>query len=917
MRFRLSKLFLVCVSVVALGAVLLMSTAFLAADIVFYRGQAASIREALTDSGQARVREICGNVMHVTGVIRAESMQEFRNNLEGDAFRSYEIADGLYAQSVGRLPEPELRDLVGTTLLAGAPRAEDVRFFWIDAAGQMNSRAPSDSLVLSSPAPLALLQGNFTEDAPAEMDFAPSPDSPSIRSLVYARHFAPLNWIIGVAASVQAAERNAQQKVIKAIESIEIGDSGYVFAGQWDGLVLAGPGKGRNLLTFTDSSGVEVIKELINAAKGGGGFVRYTLEPPEKKIEVPKISFVLPVNDWQWYIGTGMYVADIERGVESAHARMRGDMARNLGMTLGICGLVVLLAMAGSMLLAKHLGREAQLFATFFAGAADNHLVSLDIDRFHVEEFISIGEAANRMLLQRRRAEDELRESEERFSKAFWAGPDSIVITRFADGVFLEANNRFYQQTGYTEAEVIGHSSTELYWPDSGLRDVFLARLRETGEVNDFPIGFRHKDGMLQDYLLSARSIELHGELCIISISRDISAQKQAEQERMHLEQQLRQAQKMEAVGQLAGGVAHDFNNLLQAMSGYTSLSQSELPAEHPVQEYLVEVEKAAERAATLVRQLLAFGRRELLRPKRVDLNELVSGFLKMVGRVIGKSIDLQFKSAPDLASIFADPGQLEQVVLNLCINARDAMPNGGILAIETAQVDLDADYCREHSWAKEGSFVILRVVDTGTGMTPEVIEHVFEPFFSTKGVGKGSGLGLSMVYGIIKQHDGLIDIHSTPGAGSSFCLYLPVMQEQAAHVEILTKNEFPSGSETILLAEDDPMMRDFTSCVLEGAGYRVITACDGEEAMDLFRRYAVEIDLAVLDVVMPNRGGPAVFNRMQLERDDLPVLFCTGYGQIHIDPKLTALPGFGLMSKPFTQGDLLFRVRAMLDSSG
>lgn len=915
MRFSLSKLFLFYVALVALGAVVLLSAVVLITDASFYWRQAAALRESLTDENKERVREVCGNAMRVIDVIRSEASREFHEDLEMDASRSFDIAAALYTQNSRWLDKADLVQVLGETILSGVPCATDARFFWIDETGVMHSRSQFDERPVAGPAPPGLAIGHLAEKTPFEVDFSPRPGVASERSLVYALQFAEMGWTVGALAPLRAEERQTQQKVIAGIESIRFGNKGYVFAGQWDGLSLAGPGKGQNMWDAADPDGVKIVQELVSAAQNGGGFVYYILDRPEGGGKVPKISYALPINDWKWYIGTGMHIDDIDKKVAAAHADLWRDMSRNVSIGLSICGVIILAAIAGSMVLAKRLDREAGLFSSFFEQAADNALAYLDVNRFRISEFVSIGEAANRMLEERRRAESELRESEERFAKAFLASPDSVMISRFDDSTFLAANEQFYRQTGYTEAEIIGHRAIELFWGDPETRSEYARLLETTGEVNELPMSFRRKDGTLGSYLLSARSIELHGEACIIAISRDVTAQKQAEEERAHLEQQLRQAQKMEAVGQLAGGVAHDFNNLLQAISGYTSLSQAELPADHPAQEYLQQVDRAGERAAALVRQLLAFGRREMARPRPLDLNELVSGFMKMVGRVIGESIEVRFQSGVGLSHVFADPGQLEQVALNLCLNARDAMPNGGVLTIETAQVALDSAFCKEHLWAREGEFVVLRVSDTGVGMTPEVIEHVFEPFFTTKGVGEGSGLGLSMVYGIVKQNDGLIDIQSLPGAGATFHVYLPKVEPEATgQPELLPEAGLPGGSETILLAEDEGMVRDFACRVLERAGYRVLSACDGEEAVDLFRRHTLEIDLSVLDVVMPKKSGPAVLERMRSERPDLPVLFCTGYGQAHLAPQVLEADGAELLCKPYTQAELLGRVRVMLD---
>ena len=385
---------------------------------------------------------------------------------------------------------------------------------------------------------------------------------------------------------------------------------------------------------------------------------------------------------------------------------------------------------------------------------------------------------------------------------------------------------------------------------------------------------------------------------------------------RKHLEEQLRQAQKMEAVGQLAGGIAHDFNNILQVILGNTEVVQKQQEPGTPGREAMDDVCEAAQRAAELTRQLLAFSRRQTIQPVGVDLNELVQGMLKMTRRVIGEHIELCFVSGARLATVFVDKGQIEQVLMNLCVNARDAMAQGGSLTIQTENVTLDAAYCRGHTWAREGAYVLVTVADTGCGMDADTVAHVFEPFFTTKGVGEGTGLGLAQVYGIVKHHEGFIGIQSAPGAGTVFKVYLPAVDLPSERADIPAKTAAAGGSETILVAEDDPAVLKLVAAMLRTGGYTVLTATNGIEALGVFEEHGNSVSLVLLDVMMPGLGGRQVMDQIQAKHAGMSFLFSSGYSEGAVHTDFVVHKGVRLIKKPYRIEELLREVRQVLDES-
>jgi nitrogen-specific signal transduction histidine kinase len=387
--------------------------------------------------------------------------------------------------------------------------------------------------------------------------------------------------------------------------------------------------------------------------------------------------------------------------------------------------------------------------------------------------------------------------------------------------------------------------------------------------------------------------------------------------EHNRLEEQLRQAQKMEAVGRLAGGIAHDFNNLMTTIIGNAQLAMNEITKDHPLQEMLTDIRQAGESAASLTRQLLAFSRKQVLSPEVLDLNRVLTDMDRMLKRLIREDIELETVLEPELGLIKGDPGQIEQVIMNLVVNARDAMPQGGKLIIETATREVDKDYLSRHSVEGEvGRYIVLSVTDTGTGMGRETVSKIFEPFFTTKEKGIGTGLGLSTVYGIIKQSGGFIWVYSEPGQGSTFKVYLPAVEGEATDREReheWTEDRF-QGSETVLLVEDSDNVRKLTSKGLRKLGYRVLEASDGEEAMKISREHEGPIDLLLSDVVMPKMSGVELMEKLSQERPQIKVVYMSGYtGEVISQRRRVGLDG-DYLQKPFTPRELARKVREVLE---
>ena len=519
---------------------------------------------------------------------------------------------------------------------------------------------------------------------------------------------------------------------------------------------------------------------------------------------------------------------------------------------------------------------------------------------------------------ERRRVVEALRETEERFRQVYDEAPVGYHELD-KEGRIIRVNRRELEMLGYTELELLGRPVWKFVVEEEMTRQVIMAKI--AGDVSfheTFERTYRRKDGttlpvLIEDRVISDEKGRITG---IRSMIEDITERRRAEEALRKSEEQLRQWQRVEAIGRLAGGVAHDFNNLLMTIKGCSELLLGELDSRDSRREEVEEIRKAAERATALTRQLLAFGRRQVLQPQVLDLNEVVANMDRMLQRLIGEDIQLLTILDPELWPVKVDPGQIEQVIMNLAVNARDAMRGGGKLTIETANVVLDENYARRHVSVKPGPCVMLAVTDNGCGMDKETQSHLFEPFFTTKAKGEGTGLGLSTVYGIIKQSGGNIWAYSETGLGTTFKIYLPRVEEAVkTYKPKLSPTVSPGGSETILLVEDEEAVRAIVSKILQNKGYTVLEAHHGHEALQLCKDHQGPIHLMVTDVVMPDMSGRELAERLISLRPELRVLFMSGYPDKAIVHHGVLGAGTAFLQKPFTLSALECKVRDLLDA--
>jgi PAS domain S-box-containing protein len=534
-------------------------------------------------------------------------------------------------------------------------------------------------------------------------------------------------------------------------------------------------------------------------------------------------------------------------------------------------------------------------------------------------ELGGLGQTFDTMACQLAAREKALIDSEKNYRTIFNATKDAIFVHDAASGTIIETNKTAEELYGYSQEELMQLATHDISQGEPPYSSIEATRwiqktIREGSQQFEWLAKRKNGECFWVEVVLSVADVGREGR--VLAVVRDITERKNAEEEKQKLQIQLVQVQKMESIGQLAGGIAHDFNNILAAIVGYGSVLQMKLKADDPSRLYLDQILDAAERAANLTQSLLAFSRKQVINPKDLDLNDLIRKVEKFLSRIIGEDIEMRLTLSPERLTVFADRSQIEQVLMNLATNARDAMPNGGQLILETMRVEINDDYIRRHGYGSPGPYALLSISDTGSGIDARTREKIFEPFFTTKELGRGTGLGLSIVYGIVKQNKGYINVYSETGRGTTFRIYLPLITIGSFETQPADVSPEPprGGTETILLTEDDEQVRRLTKSVLEEYGYTVIETADGAQALEQFRANKDRIHLILVDVIMPRKNGREVYNEAKQLKPDLKALFTSGYPADFIQKEGVLEEELNFISKPTSVQDLLKKVREVLD---
>lgn len=922
----IARKLLVTMSLVVAGVVLVLGGFQIMQEYGRYRSKVDALWGQQIEARKKQLEVQVAEAISYIEFKKAQVRARVQGSLESRVLDAYGVASHLYEIGKGSHSAKELRTLVRETLRKQRFNNGRGYFFIFAMDGTVLLHAAQPELEQKNLLALQDTEGTFVIREMISLarskgeGFVPYrwskpgfPPDQEFEKISFIKYLPQLDCFIGAGEYLEDTEAEVKAEALERIEKMRFGGGEYVFVGQWDGVALTYPSKGSNMLGVTDVNGVKIVEEAIALARKEGGFLWYVMPKLGEERNSLKLSYVRGVKDWQWYVGSGIYLDDLEAASVGARRQLRHEIVLIVGQALL---LVFASLLIGLLIVRKMAGRIQQAFAAFetFFDKAAREKVEMETSGLHFAEFRSLAKAANQMLAKQRLMEEGLRKSEEKY-RILIETTGTGFVKLDGEGRVLDANQEYVRLVGYQNpAEILGRRVFE--W--TAAHD--LARNREALEECANRGFIRHLQVDYVDGRGESTAVEINGtrvynsdgQMEIIAICHDIGGRKR-------LEEQLRQAQKMEAIGILAGGIAHDFNNILAAIIGYAEMAKRSLPQEAgsagaDIQQVLL----AGLRAKDLVKQILAFSRkggeeRSLISPKPI-----VKEALKFMRASIPASIEIREEIDPDCGTILANPTNIHQIVVNLCTNAFHAMEEaGGVLTVVLKNVEREEGELAGEGDLLPGQYVLFSVRDTGPGMTPEVLARIFDPYFTTKGVGKGSGMGLAVVHGIVKNYGGMVQVESEVGVGTVFHVYLPRIGKGAAVADSIQEWTLPSGQERILYVDDEASIAEMGKAMLSGLGYRVTARFGPLEALEEFRRQPGDFDLLITDQTMPKMSGVQLVQEVRKIRPDLPVILCTGYSAAIGEDSALGMGIRHFIMKPLTMRMLAEKVRKALEGKG
>jgi PAS domain S-box-containing protein len=729
------------------------------------------------------------------------------------------------------------------------------------------------------------------------------PNTPGVNSpkIAFIKYLPELDWVIGTGEYLDDFTAEIQEELCTRIEQIRFGKDKkeYVFVATWDGIAKTFPAKGKNMLETKDANGLYIVKELIKKAKEGGGFVQYIMPMLDGVQSKAKLSYAAPIPEWQWYVGSGVYIDEIDTTIAENRQIFKDKVVNHLTIVVLVLICLLIIHFCFSHFISRNVWQQIDIFSKFLKNAIAEP-VSMQSNILAYKEFREISGLINGMLGERNAILETIRLSRDEWVNTFDAIGDCIMLLD-DKGTIVRANKTAGNIHGVAAKNLIGMPFGDLCCPDNPVNATLLDKLPHTGEIKN--------EKLKRSFLASSFPIvSTEGRLeRIIHIAHDIT-------ERKKLEQQLTQSQKLEAIGTLAGGIAHDFNNILAAILGYTELAHRASSPESLVAQYLDQVIRAGTRAKGLVKQILTFSRQGKNERLALQPSSIIKETLKLLRSSIPTTITIRQDIDENSAMILADPTQLHQIIMNICTNAYQAMEDtGGVLSLSLQEKFLTRDDVNNHPDVQPGVYIELSFKDNGPGMLPEIQERIFEPFFTTKDTSKGTGMGLAIVHGIVKSYGGFITCNSRLDEGTVFTVYLPTLAEKGV-CESKAQKMSGGGSERILFVDDEKMLADIGQIILEELGYSVTVCTKSLDALAVFQKQPDAFDLVITDQTMPELTGNDLVRRLLQIRPDIPIILCTGYSSQISGEKATSLGIKGFAMKPLAKNDLAALIRKVLD---
>lgn len=748
------------------------------------------------------------------------------------------------------------------------------------------------------------------------------PDNPDIHvpKISYVKYFEPFDWIIGNGKYLATEEKKIMDEILSRIENISYGTNRYVFAGQWDGKSLSGPSKGKNMLNITDSNGVKIVEGLIEKAKNGGGFVSYVMPRLEDHRPAPKISYAQGIPDWKWYIGTGIYVDEIEALIKQNQMELNKRIKIRIYHSIYAIFFLLIFSFILTRFISKKIKKNLDVFGGFFDRASTQNM-RIDLKKIHFNEFKQLGESANQMIKERERVRKALEESEKRFHKVIDVAHIPMAITNISGSIEF-VNKIFVDTFGYTLDDI----PTLTHWfhlayPDEEYRHIVKAawdHAMTSSPQNAHPIKNKSwkvtcKNGTVRDVEFNYSTVGNRG----LTTFRDLTEQKKAGKEKEALEKQLFQAQKMEAIGLMAGGVAHDLNNILTGIVSYPELILMKLPKDSIIRKHVLTIQESGKQAAEVVSDLLTVARGVASTKSTENLNTIIMEYLdspeyRMITTRHG-SITVTTRLDTELFNIFCSKVHIKKCLMNLIINGAEAINNKGQIVISTRNIYLEESETSA-PYLKAGEYAVLTVKDTGEGISDEDISRIFEPFYTRKKMGKsGTGLGLAVVWNSIQDHKGGIKVQSSV-KGTAFELYFPITRDKIK----ISRDEFNMDDlkgcgEIILVVDDEPRQQEIATQLLEVLGYNAVSVSSGEEAVEYLKSNTV--DLLLLDMIMaPGMNGRETYEQIIRLHPDQKAVIASGFSKTSDVKALLKKRAGRYIRKPYMLNDLALAVKKTLN---
>ena len=922
-KYGITKTFLYSMVILAFISVGLAGYSRIVNEYDRFKKEEITLREEYVKTQENLIKNETDKVIDYIEYKKSQSEERLKQVIKNRTKEAYQIAHNIYRENKDTMDSDSLKQVIKDALrpirynkqrgyyfitrldgveilFADRPELEGLNL--IDMQDTQGKFVIRDMIEIINESGEGFYRYTWSKPNGAGKDFP---------KVAFIKHFEPFDWLIGTGEYLDDVVNDIQQEVLARIENITFGEDGYIFAGRWDGLSLSGPAKGRNMIDITDVNGVKIVRKLIEAAKSGGDYVSYVMPKLNSDVTFNKLSYTMKIPGWGWYVGAGVNVENIETIINQKKAALQNRVKNYFIKIIAILATVLFLILLTAKFISNRMKKSFDLFSAFFSDAATAS-AKIDSEKLPFVEFESLARSANRMIQERNKVETALRESEKNYRELVQSA-NCIILRMDTMGQVIFFNNYGRNFFGYREEEIIGknvvgtivpHKDSSGFNLEALIKDIGASPQRYISNENE---NVRRNGERVRVTWMNKVIYDMEGRIReILSVGIDVT-------EKWELEKRLAQAQKMEAIGTLAGGIAHDFNNILSAIIGYTELSLMDIPKGDPMQNNLEQVLKAGGRAKELVRQILTFSRQREDELHPIKVNLIVNEAIKLLRASLPSTIQIRYKIESNL-TVLSDATNIHQILMNLCTNSSYAMQaDGGILELNLSDVDLDSNITEQHPGVKPGKFIKLTVRDTGCGMSAEVSRRIFDPFFTTKKIGQGTGMGLSVVHGIVKSHGGAITVKSSPGQGAIFSIFLPATKT----VSIMPEAEvqlMATGTEHILFVDDEDFQVDLGKRLLVRLGYRVTTRTDSREALGLFSQKPDDFDLVITDMTMPAMTGDVLAAKIISIRPDIPVIVCTGFSE-RIDKETIKKIGIKeLAMKPLAMKDIAEMIRRVLD---